>query len=73
MDIEGLSTLAKVLSEHVAILDILSLHVPMAELLEESLAFVEDYDFDAVGRWLDMKHHLVLILMRCVQVILNGR
>ncbi|KAG8889053.1 mediator complex subunit [Tulasnella sp. 332] len=69
LDIEGLNTLAKVLSDHVAILDILSLHVPMAELVEESLAFLEDFDFDAVGdpQWaLTLLGPIFLFVQLCI-------
>lgn len=48
-DLEPLSTLARVLTERTSTLDIISLHIPILELIEDSLVFVEDWDSDSVG------------------------
>ncbi|KAG9039058.1 mediator complex subunit [Tulasnella sp. JGI-2019a] len=68
-DIGGLNILAKILSEHVAILDILSLHIPIVELVEECLVFLDDYEFDAVGdpQWaLTLLGPIFLFVQLCV-------
>ena len=48
-DVEGLGTLCKALNSLEMVMEIISLHVKLSEVLARILAFVEDFDCDAVG------------------------
>lgn len=48
-DAESLSYLAKLLYTNQPALDIVSLHMPISELIAHALVFIEDYDCEVVG------------------------
>ncbi|KDQ63670.1 hypothetical protein JAAARDRAFT_189219 [Jaapia argillacea MUCL 33604] len=49
LELEGLSPLARMLYLHHESLDLISLHVPISELVLHALTFLEDYDCETVG------------------------
>jgi mediator of RNA polymerase II transcription subunit 5 len=49
-DVENLSRLCKVLSQHDHALDVVSLHLSMHDIIGHALACLEDYDLTAVGK-----------------------
>ena len=50
-DVETLGHISRVLSANEAALDLVSLHVELPTLVASALAFVEEYDCEAVGTW----------------------
>lgn len=48
-DVEGLGTLCKVLNAQEMVIDVVSLHVNLSEIIARILAFVEDFDCEPVG------------------------
>lgn len=49
-DVESLGYICKILSRCEPLIDVVSVHVSLRELLASALAYVEDYDCDTVGR-----------------------
>jgi len=48
-DVESLSYLCKMLYTHEDVLDVISLHVKMSDIIFHTLTFLEDYDCQTVG------------------------
>lgn len=59
-------------------IDIVSLHVKLSDILARVLAFVEDFDCDTVGKFLNYYHSFTLIkdllqgILRQLSVILGA-
>ena len=51
LDVETLGHVSRILSANDAALDLVSLHVELSTLVSSALAFVEEYDCEAVGRF----------------------
>jgi hypothetical protein len=51
LDVETLGHISRILSTNDAALDLVSLHVELSTLVSSALAFVEEYDIEAVGRF----------------------
>ena len=49
LDVETLGHISRVLSANETALDLISLHVELSALVSSALAFVEEYDCEAVG------------------------
>lgn len=71
LDVETLGHVSKILSTNDAALDLVSLHVELSTLVSSALAFVEEYDCEAVGKFMSSCYSLTYACIHDSQVTLK--
>jgi mediator of RNA polymerase II transcription subunit 5 len=61
LDVETLGHVSRILSANDAALDLVSLHVELSTLVSSALAFVEEYDCEAVGKFKSPYYSLICV------------
>jgi hypothetical protein len=68
LDVETLGHVSRILSANDAALDLVSLHVELSTLVSSALAFVEEYDCEAVGKFKSPYYSLIYVCRHGSQV-----